>query len=98
MRHILAFSIALMVGGCAGITTSAPAAEAPVLCKLQTRDRVLTVYVEGGPVRYAVHGSDGKLVASGTDLEELRVEAPALYRLYRSTMATGDKAPVLLAN
>jgi hypothetical protein len=95
MRIIFALSISLALG-CAG--TIAPVADAPVLCKLQTRDRVLTVYVDGGPVRYAVHGSDGKLVVSGTDLEQLRVEAPALYRLYRSTVATGGSAPVLLAN
>lgn len=90
--RILALSISLALAGCAA--TVAPGVEAPVLCKLQTRDRVLTVYVPGGPMRFAVHGSDGKLVGSGTDLEQLRVEAPALYRLYRSTVAGG----VLLAN
>jgi hypothetical protein len=87
---LLALSLSM---GCAG---EMAAVEPPVLCKLQARDRTLTVYAAGAPLRFSVQDSHGRWLLSGGDLDELRTREPGLYRLYRAAMANGGQ-PVLIA-
>jgi hypothetical protein len=83
----------LLTAGCA--TLPEVRDDAPVLCRLATRDRVLTVYAAGAPMRFAVHASDGTLLAEGADPEALRQLDPSLFRIYREAVAGHAPRPLL---
>ena len=101
MRSLVVGLGLLLVGasGCASGPEVRPE-EAPVLCRLASRSRLLTVYVAGSPQRFTIHDGDGRLLASGGALDDLALRDPELYRLFRRAYASDDgaPAPVLLAN
>lgn len=103
LRSVLTAALALLGGAsCAGVPVAARG-PADVVCRLQTRDQILTVYRAGTPNRWevravALRAGDGRLIAVGDDFEQLRVVEPSLYRLYRGAYAAGSAAPLLLAD
>ena len=79
--------------------SSAPAQGAPALAALQTRDRIVHLYgaprgarTEGALV-VSVHDDEGRLIADGLSLEELRTLDPFLYEACTSAVARSAESP-----
>ena len=79
--------------------SSAPAQGAPALAALQTRDRIVHLYGAShgarneGALVVTVHDDEGRLIADGLSLDELRTLDPFLYEACTSAVARGTESP-----
>ena len=96
MVRALLLSAAAFAAGCTstsptGTVGAAPAAaSAPsprALAALQTRDRTVRIFAEGGALQVSVHDNLGRLVADRAPIEAMRAIDPFLYELCTSAVA-----------
>jgi hypothetical protein len=70
------------------------AADYPVICYLEQRDRTITVKAGPKGAVYCVKTADGKVLYDNVSLEQLSAQAPSLGEFLKTSMAgaTGAKA------
>jgi hypothetical protein len=92
---VAAFAVAVALAGCSSSAGSsdawrgAPAAPGrPVIGKLQTRDRSITLMSSHDGLRVTVEDRDGATLARDVDVEGLRAVDPLAYEMCRSSLAS----------
>ncbi len=102
MKPLLTFTmlcslLALPVVGCSsGVSGGGPlsgaASERPVIGKLQTRDRAVTLLVSRDGLHVTVEDPSGNVLARDVPVDELRVLDGITYELFRSSVASRSES------
>jgi hypothetical protein len=102
MKTLLTFTamgslLALPLIGCSGGVSggahlSAAATDHPVIGKLQTRDRAVTLLAARDGLRVTVEDPSGNVLAQDVSVDELRFLDGVTYELFRSSVASRSES------
>jgi hypothetical protein len=89
--------LTLALAGCSsgvsgGGHMSAAAAERPVIGKLQTRDRAVTLLAARDGLHVTVEDFSGKVLARDVSVDDLRLLDGVTYELFRSSVASRSES------
>jgi hypothetical protein len=85
---LFALSLTGCSGGVSGGALTSPAgADRPVIGKLQTRDRAVTLLAARDGLRVTVEDSSGSVLARDVPVDDLRFLDGVTYELFRSSVA-----------
>jgi hypothetical protein len=89
--------LTLLLVGCSsgvsgGALSSAAGADRPVIGKLQTRDRAVTLLAAGEGLHVTVQDASGNVLARDVPVDELRLLDGVTYELFRSSVASRSES------